>query len=318
MVFTVAIIFVSFLSTLSCANASELIACKSDTYISQADKNKEFSKSKTIKISNTENAKTIAYLPFYIDTNDIGYQPTRDTIIHSVLSLRFKLRLDENEKKVEPALEQTNKQKNIDKSDVNKKTEDKETSNIYKKVENQNFEKKCQLHFYAITDAETFVPNSEESKVSWDGKNTSSAPKHNNIDDELADDGLLSLGEMTIDFEKSKLNDGDEIEFLSDKLAEFLNFAFGSINAQQGHCSFRSQLEKIERICIIIKQTSGSIPLHIYSSDSLEDENIQKQTKKSEAVNETKTSSENIDEYEKPAKETPDFRPRIIFEFRGI
>jgi hypothetical protein len=109
---------------------------------------------------------------------------------------------------------------------------------------------------------------------------------------------------------------------------------------------FRSPLDKLERFCLIIKQTSGKNPLHIYSANfdvnakpesgddaSKDKKNASTQTlaeKQSTEQSQTLlTSSEsnvpllspketdsNSDESEEN-KPPPDYRPKINFEFRG-
>lgn len=264
------------------ANAAEIFASKYDTFISQALEQKDFSREKYMRVSNAEAAKAIAYLPFYLDPNEIGFQADRDKIMLAQLVLRYK------------------KDAGGDSAGG---------ARDFKKIPRQ--ELKCEFKIYALIDGETFLPNAENSRVSWNGKNASTAPKHNNIDDELADDGLLELGAITIDFAANPPDEGGEIEFSSDKLAEFLNFAYGASKAQGCHLSFRPQVEKIERICLIIKQTAGAVGLAFHSADSAADDSEGKPRKnKNSAGDEDKDSGDSN-------AQPDDLRPKINFEFRS-
>lgn len=270
------------------AGATTLFAHKYDTFISQAQPQNDFSMEKYIRVSGAEAAKAIAYLPFYLDPVEIGFQPERDKIMSAQLVLRFKAAA---------------------------KTENKTAAGRAETIKNGGEKLKCEYKIYALTDGETFAPNAENSRVSWNGKNRATAPKHNNIDDELADDGLFEVGAITINFGADQLENGGEIEFESDNLAEFLNFAYGATSAQGGRAPFRPQVDKINRICLILKQTAGERPLEFYSADSYAD---------GESVKGEKTFEPHIPQVEqgaqdaKEGREAQDFRPKIIFEFRSV
>ena len=268
------------------AFAAEIFASKYDTFISQALEQKDFSREKYVRVSNAEAAKAIAYLPFYLDPNEIGFQADRDKIMLAQLVLRYK----------KDAGEKNGGAENL------------------KKIPRQ--ELKCEFKIYALIDGETFLPNAENSRVSWNGKNASTAPKHNNIDDELADDGLLELGTITIDFAANPPDEGGEIEFSSDKLAEFLNFAYGASKAQGDHLSFRPQVEKIERICLIIKQTAGAVGLAFHSADSAADGSDNKPGKPKGAPDDDSPHAE-LPDSNGDNGQPDDLRPKINFEFRS-
>ncbi len=320
------ILFIFFALMLSLKGyASDLFSQRSDTFISQKEPNKEFSKSPILKISSKKGDKSIAYLTFHVDLNELGYQPERDEIMYATLVLRFKKESQktDNTSSIETSTKQSNK-------------------SIIQKLDDET---KSEFKIYAVTDTETFLPNTQESIVSWNGKKNAPAPKHNNIDDELYDDGIYCVGEFAIDFTQDSYEDFDEIEILSDSLATFLNFAFGTTKAQNKNMQFRSPLDKLERFCLIIKQTSGKNPLHIYSAnfdvnakpesgdDASKDKKNTSQTsseKQSTEQSQTllsssesniplpaqKESDSDSDESEEN-KPPPDYRPKINFEFRG-
>lgn len=277
------------------AGAATLFAQKYDTFISQAQPQEDFSREKYMRVSGAESAKAIAYLPFYLDHVEIGFQPERDKIMSAQLILRFKAAgKDENKA-------------------AGKKNGAGKPAETIKNGSGEQL--KCEYKIYALTDGETFAPNAENARVSWNGKNRATAPKHNNIDDELADDGLFEVGAITINFGADQLENGGEIEFTSDKLAEFLNFAYGAASAQGMHTSFRPQVDKIGRICLILKQTAGALPLEFYSADSYEDG----ESGKGEKTFEPRFPQGGQDAQE-PGEggEAQDLRPKIIFEFRSV
>ena len=303
------------------AHSSDLYSQRSDTFISEEKPNEEFSKSPYLKISSRKGFKSLTYLPFYIDITDIGYQPERDEIMCATLVLKYK----KVEIKSQYHKENKKQLKNI--TEQVKKA-------VVKEIEN---EKISEFKVYAVIDSETFIPNSEDSIISWNGKKNAPAPKHNNIDDELYDDGIYQIAEFTIDFSKDDMEDGEEIQILSDNLASFLNFAFGTSKIKNMQMSFRSSLEKIERICLIIRQTAGDIPLTIYSADFSAEAKPESgdDTKKATDKNQQQSSSidqsqqtllsipnspkpqPSIEEDRETEPEKIDYRPKINFEFRG-
>ena len=311
-------------------HSSDLYSQRSDTFISEEKPNEEFSKSPYLKISSKKGFKSLTYLPFYIDITDIGYQPERDEIMCATLVLRYKKveikpQNNTNSTPLHSVIDENKKQL--------KNTKEQITKSLVKEIEN---ERTSEFKVYAIIDSETFIPNSEDSIISWNGKKNAPAPKHNNIDDELYDDGIYQIAEFTIDFSKDDMEDGEEIQILSDNLASFLNFAFGTSKIKDVQMPFRSSLEKIERICLIIRQTAGDIPLTIYSADFSAEAKPESgdDTKKATDKNQSSSSIEqsqqtllsipnspkpqpSIDEEEKTELEKIDFRPKINFEFRG-
>ena len=87
--FTVCTIFCVY-TTATNLFATEIMAGKADTFISQAMPKGEFSKSEFLAISRDANEKTITYIPFEFDAQHIGIQPTRDRINDATLTLFVK------------------------------------------------------------------------------------------------------------------------------------------------------------------------------------------------------------------------------------
>ncbi len=325
------LIFV-FLLEFGCINlhATDLFSQRLDTYISEKNPNQEFSKSQYLIVSSEKGSKAIAYLTFHANLTEIGFQPERDEVMFATLVLRYKKGL--------PKEYNTSKEKELSTKDVLTKVKESTEQKIQQLTKDKGQETKSEFKIYAIIDDETFVPDSNNCIVSWNGKKNAPAPKHNNIDDELYDDGTYVVGEFTIDFAKNKLEDADEITINSDSLAHFLNFAFGATKAQNKYMHFRSQLDRLERICLIIVQTSGKIPLSIYSANFAENSKPEsgddvKKTKQKVQENATNTSSSlpmsmlnkalqndkelNSENNSNTHDEQSDYRPKINFEFRG-
>lgn len=306
-------------------NAVEIVAQKTDTFITEVSPNSDFSEKDFIGVTNKKGEISIAYLSFVSDAADIGFVPERDNIILATLSLRIKKILNpqpitEKEKKESPPQEEL-----------------------------------LVFELYAVTDDDCLEPNTPKGKISWDGKNTSPAPKHNGKDDTLEDVGIYKLG--TLELELAKLEEDDLVEFTSQELNSYLNFAYGAAHATGKDSKFRTHLTRLERPLIIIKQVSGKSGIFFYSANSLgertdkaqsgdkapeQNNNVDKkqieESQKQQALNpplpvKSAIAKKDAEEIALPSNlgdgvggansqnlansdsENPDYRPKISFEF---
>ncbi len=255
--------------TLFFSNASgvEVIATKADTFISQAFPDGEFSKSEFLAISCDRNEKTITYIPFEFNAQHVGILPERDIINSAVLTLFVKSL---------PSMPKSNAIASAGTTDISPNADPRKPEDTTKKS-SENLEDKInaleeniiRIEIFGIIDEETFEPNSKHYRVSWNGKNDSTAPKHNNIDENLDQTGLIKIGTIEIDISKDEYEDGDRIEFQSDELIEYLSFCYGISATREKAHNFRSPLSKIQNATIVLRQEIGPSALFFYSSDSL-------------------------------------------------
>ena len=223
--------------------ATEIMAGKADTFISQAMPSGEFSKSEFLAISKDANEKTLIYLPFEFDAQHIGIQPTRDRINDAVLTLFVKSF---------PSMPKSNAIGSDGTSDTSTTLTKDSPEESAKKIQ-ENLQDKSdsaedtiiRIEVYGIIDEETLEANSKHYRFSWDGKHDAPAPKHNTNDDNLEKGGIQKLGTIEIDISKDDYDDGDRVEFKSDELTDYLNFCYGITVARGESPKFRSSLEKI-------------------------------------------------------------------------
>ena len=60
------------------ACAEEITAARGDTFIFEADPNRDFSKSDFIAVNNAKGERAIAYIPFEFDAPAVGLAPSRE------------------------------------------------------------------------------------------------------------------------------------------------------------------------------------------------------------------------------------------------
>ena len=223
------------------ACAEEITAARGDTFIFEADPNRDFSKSDFIAVNNAKGERAIAYIPFEFDAPAVGLAPSRDVVITATLSI-FAKKL--------PLVPASNAQsaESLPPPPAGISAE-----RAAEKAES-SLENKLRIEVFGIVDEETFEPNSKNYRVSWDGKTDAPAPKHNTVDDRLDTSGLAKLGEIEIDLEKENFDDGDRIEFTSDELVDFISFCYGSTTAHGKTPLFRTPLDKIRYASIVLKQ----------------------------------------------------------------
>lgn len=237
------------------ACAEEITAARGDTFIFEADPNRDFSKSDFIAVNNAKGERAIAYIPFEFDAPAVGLAPSRDVVIGATLSIFVKklpLVPASNAQSAEPLPPPP---AGISAERAAEKAE-------------SSLENKLRIEVFGIVDEETFEPNSKNYRVSWDGKTDAPAPKHNTVDDRLDTSGLAKLGEIEIDLEKENFDDGDRIEFTSDELVDFISFCYGSTTAHGKTPLFRTPLDKIRYASIVLKQDAGPSGVFFYAADS--------------------------------------------------
>ena len=237
------------------ACAEEITAARGDTFIFEADPNRDFSKSDFIAVNNAKGERAIAYIPFEFDAPAVGLAPSRDVVITATLSI-FAKKL--------PLVPASNAQsaESLPPPPAGISAE-----RAAEKAES-SLENKLRIEVFGIVDEETFEPNSKNYRVSWDGKTDAPAPKHNTVDDRLDTSGLAKLGEIEIDLEKENFDDGDRIEFTSDELVDFISFCYGSTTAHGKTPLFRTPLDKIRYASIVLKQDAGPSGVFFYAADS--------------------------------------------------
>lgn len=237
------------------ACAEEITAARGDTFIFEADPNRDFSKSDFLAVNNAKGERAIAYIPFEFDAPAVGLAPSRDVVITATLSI-FVKKL--------PLVPASNAQsaESLPPPPAGISAELAE-----KKLES-SAENRLRIEVFGIVDEETFEPNTKNYRVSWDGKTDAPAPKHNTLDDRLDTSGLAKLGEIEIDLEKENFDDGDRIEFTSDELVDFISFCYGSTTAHGKTPLFRTSLDKIRYASIVLKQDAGPSGVFFYAADS--------------------------------------------------
>lgn len=237
------------------ACAEEITAARGDTFIFEADPNRDFSKSDFLAVNNAKGERAIAYIPFEFDAPAVGLAPSRDVVITATLSI-FVKKL--------PLVPASNSQsaESLPPPPAGISAE-----LAAKKLESSS-ENRLRIEVFGIVDEETFEPNTKNYRVSWDGKTDAPAPKHNTLDDRLDTSGLAKLGEIEIDLEKENFDDGDRIEFTSDELVDFISFCYGSTTAHGKTPLFRTSLDKIRYASIVLKQDAGPSGVFFYAADS--------------------------------------------------
>ena len=288
--------------------AVEVIAGKGDTFISQAMPSGEFSKSEFLAVSKDANEKTLTYIPFEFDAQHIGIQPMRDRINDTVLTL-FVKSFPSMPKSNAIASDGTPNTSTTLTTDSPDKSAQKVAENVQDKIDSLE-DTVIKIEVFGIVDDETLEPNSKNYRISWDGKNDSTAPKHNTLDDKLEEGGITKLGTIEIDISKEDYDDGDRLEFKSDELNDYISFCYGITSARGETPKFRSALEKIRHATIILRQESGPSAIFFYSSDSLGDE-----SDKQESGDEVKKAEEKKEEKEAQANApTENLLPRDLKE----
>lgn len=268
------------------ACAEEITAARGDTFIFEADPNRDFSKSDFIAVNNAKGERAIAYIPFEFDAPAVGLAPSRDVVIGATLSIFVKklpLVPASNAQSAEPLPPPP---AGISAELAAEKAE-------------SSAENKLRIEVFGIVDEETFEPNSKNYRVSWDGKTDAPAPKHNTVDDRLDTSGLAKLGEIEIDLEKENFDDGDRIEFTSDELVDFISFCYGSTTAHGKTPLFRTPLDKIRYASIVLKQDAGPSGVFFYAADSFGKKSAESGD---EAEGKSKKDAEQADEAEAVAE----------------
>ncbi len=266
---TLKILLFAFLFSIPCSKnfAVEIIATRGDTFISQAFPDGEFSKSEFLAVSRDRAEKTITYIPFEFDAQQVGISLDRDLINTSILTLFIRSL---------PSIPKSNAIASNGNSDITPDTNTLAPQQTAKKIA-ENAEDKIisfddniiRIEIFGVIDEETFEPNSKNYRVSWNGENDSTAPKHNNIDDNLEQNGLYKLGTFEIDISQNDYEDGDRIELQSDELTEYLSFCYGITSSKEKEFTkFKSPLSKIRNATIVLRQESGPSAVFFYSSDS--------------------------------------------------
>lgn len=280
------------------ADATDLIANRSDTFIFEAAKSEEFSDSEILAVSRFKSERAIAYLPFTARGIDVGLDEKTDKIITVSLSLYVKdlplfTAAQIEEKKIEARkkdrLRHTEKPENPP-APSGEAREGGESGTLSGAISapsplaaaaiaeaaamaeeggTEHDEKKIiRISIFGIVDDPAFEPNSKAFRVSWDGKNDAPAPKHDPVDGRIDSVGVFKIGTLELDLGRNTYDDGDKIEFESRELTEFMNFVYGINSAQGLHSDIRSHLGKIENFAIILKQESGERGVIFYSADS--------------------------------------------------
>ena len=281
------------------ADATDLIANRSDTFIFEAAKSEEFSDSEILAVSRFKSERAIAYLPFTARGIDVGLDEKTDKIITVSLSLyvkdlplftaaqieekkieaRKKDRLRHTEKPENPPASSGETREGGESGTLSGAISDPsplaaaaiaEAAAMAEKGGTEHDEKKIiRISIFGIVDDPAFEPNSKAFRVSWDGKNDAPAPKHDPVDGRIDSVGVFKIGTLELDLGRNTYDDGDKIEFESRELTEFMNFVYGINSAQGLHSDIRSHLGKIENFAIILKQESGERGVIFYSAVSL-------------------------------------------------
>jgi len=279
------------------ARATEVVAGKGDTFISQAFPSGEFSKSEFLALSRDPNEKTISYLPFEFDAAGVGLNPERDAVNTATLTLFVKHF---------PELPKSNAVGSGGTADLTPAVSASDPAGAAKKIA-ENAEAKIEnadkdivrIEVFGVIDEETFEANAKNYRVSWDGKHDAPAPKHNGIDDKLDEAGLAKLGTIEIDLSEDEYEDGDRIEFQSEELADYISFCYGINSAQDTPPKFRTSVEKIRNGAIILRYESGPAAILLYSSDSFGDDADKRESGEEADVKTAKAADSEKEEKEK-------------------
>ena len=276
--------------------ATEIMAGKADTFISQAMPKGEFSKSEFLAISRDANEKTITYIPFEFDAQHIGIQPTRDRINDATLTLFVKSfpSMPKSNAIGSDGTPNVSTTLTEDSPDVSAK---KIQENVQDKIDSAK-DTVIRIEVYGVIDDETLTADSKHFRFSWDGKHDAPAPKHNTMDDQLEKGGITKLGTIEIDISKDDYDDGDRVEFKSDELTDYLNFCYGITIAREETPKFNSSLEYIRNATFILRQESGPSAILFYSADSLGEESDKQES--GEISKEQKAKDEKEEENSSP------------------
>ena len=276
--------------------ATEIMAGKADTFISQAMPKGEFSKSEFLAISRDANEKTITYIPFEFDAQHIGIQPTRDRINDATLTLFVKSfpSMPKSNAIGSDGTPNVSTTLTEDSPDVSAK---KIQENVQDKIDSAE-DTIIRIEVYGVIDDETLTADSKHFRFSWDGKHDAPAPKHNTMDDQLEKGGITKLGTIEIDISKDDYDDGDRVEFKSDELTDYLNFCYGITIAREETPKFNSSLEYIRNATFILRQESGPSAILFYSADSLGEESDKQES--GEISKEQKAKEEREEENSSP------------------
>ena len=293
--FTVCTIFCVY-TTATNLFATEIMAGKADTFISQAMPKGEFSKSEFLAISRDANEKTITYIPFEFDAQHIGIQPTRDRINDATLTLFVKSfpSMPKSNAIGSDGTPNVSTTLTEDSPDVSAK---KIQENVQDKIDSAE-DTVIRIEVYGIIDDETLTADSKHFRFSWDGKHDAPAPKHNTMDDQLEKGGITKLGTIEIDISKDDYDDGDRVEFKSEELTDYLNFCYGITIAREETPKFNSSLEYIRNATLILRQESGPSAILFYSADSLGEESDKQES--GEISKEQKAKEEREEENSSP------------------
>ena len=293
--FTVCTIFCVY-TTATNLFATEIMAGKADTFISQAMPKGEFSKSEFLAISRDANEKTITYIPFEFDAQHIGIQPTRDRINDATLTLFVKSfpSMPKSNAIGSDGTPNVSTTLTEDSPDVSAK---KIQENVQDKIDSAE-DTIIRIEVYGVIDDETLTADSKHFRFSWDGKHDAPAPKHNTMDDQLEKGGITKLGTIEIDISKDDYDDGDRVEFKSDELTDYLNFCYGITIAREETPKFNSSLEYIRNATLILRQESGPSAILFYSADSLGEESDKQES--GEISKEQKAKEEREEENSSP------------------
>lgn len=271
------------------ACAEEITAARGDTFIFEADPNRDFSKSDFLAVNNAKGERAIAYIPFEFDAPAVGLAPSRDVVISATLSIFIKKLPLVPASNARSAEQLPPPPAGISAERAAEKAE-------------SSLENRLRIEVFGIVDEETFEPNTKNYRVSWDGKTDAPAPKHNTFDDRLDTSGLAKLGEIEIDLEKENFDDGDRIEFTSDELVDFISFCYGSTTAHGKTPLFRTSLDKIRYASIVLKQDAGPSGVFFYAADSFGKKSAESGD---EAEGKSKKDAENAEAEQAGEADTP-------------
>lgn len=286
--------------------ATEIPASRADTFIAEAIADSELSKSNFLAVSSRRGERAIAYIPFEFDAPAVGLVAGRDEIISSKLTL-FVKKIPDLPKSENPqsaggaaavAVSDSAENPESVSSEISRKTSqatdraaaeksgrgmagdlggasdsaDSAMSDTSDKAEavkrGEKSDSKIRIEVFAVVDEDVFEPNTKNFRVSWSGKNAAIAPKHNGVDDKLDTVGLYKLGEIVLDLQNEKYDDGDRVEFSSDELTEYLSFAYGINTARTKSPKFRTPLAKQRYGALVLRQISGACEVYFHSADS--------------------------------------------------
>lgn len=281
--------------------ATEILASRADTFIAEAAADSELSKSNFLAVSNRRGERAIAYIPFEFDAPAVGLVAVRDEIISSKLTLFVKKIPDlpksenpqsgggsavgtvadsaESDGGVSEKASRTTERAEAEKSGRGMSDGGAADSADFNVPENSGAVKdgrksdsKIRIEIFAVVDEDVFEPNTKNFRVSWSGKNAAIAPKHNGVDDKLDTVGLYRLGEIVLDLQSDKYDDGDRVEFSSDELTEYLSFAYGINTARAKSPKFRTPLARQRYGAIVLRQISGPCEVYFHSANSFGDD----------------------------------------------